>query len=497
MVRFAALLAGVLVAVLALAPASSASPLLTALDDPHAIHSTQGPSIALARMRAAGTSLVRVELFWRQVAPAVRPLLFDPANPADPAYNFGTYDGLVRVAKARGLQILLVINGAPDWAQGVGVGRAGTVAPNPNELGQFARAAAERYDGDFVPVGWSAPLPEVRYWEIWNEPNLLGFLSPQRDALGNSVAPEHYRNMVNAAASGIHAADPRNMVGAGALAPFGTPDGHSPMDFTRKVLCMSGGPSPAPTCNIRVEFDAWSHHPYTSGGPNHHAFSADDVSIGDLPELRRLVRAAVRAGHVASTKRVTFWVTEFSWDTKGPDAGGVPHRRHARWTAEALYRMWSSGVTLVTWWLLRDRPYPAQMNQSGFYYCGRPTTKDDSTCENLPLTADVRKLSFRAFRFPFVAFPRNGRLFVWGRTPFGRSGRVAIEVRTSGGWRRLATVAANRDGIFGRTLGVSAANRPVRARLVGKGDSSVPFVAKRTVDVPLTFPFGCGGGAPC
>jgi hypothetical protein len=485
----------ILLLVFGAGPITAAQPLVTGVSEPLAKHwSEPDARLAYQRIRATGSGLAKIWVEWRAVAPN-RP--FDAVNPSDPAYRWDGIDRDVRLAREAGLEVILTLYDRPQWTSTTVGPVSGGGAPLTSDFAQFARAAAERYDGDFVPAGSTAPLPEVRHWEIWNEPNLAYFLSPQRDPVGNSVAPEHYRNMVNAAAAGIHAADPRNVVVAGALAPFGTSDGHSPMDFARKVLCMSGGLSPAPTCNVRVEFDAWSHHPYTSGGPNHHAFAPGDVSIGDLPELRRLVRAAVRAGHVASTKRVTLWVTEFSWDTNGPDAGGVPHRRHARWTAEALYRMWTSGVSVVTWWLLRDHPYPALMNQSGFYYCGRASTNDDSICESLPLTADARKVSARAFRFPFVALPRNGRLFVWGRTPSGRPGRLAIELKTSGRWRRVATVAANRDGIFARTLAVSAANRPVRARLAWKRDSSVAFVAKRTVDVPLNFPFGCGGGAPC
>jgi hypothetical protein len=74
------------------------------------------------------------------------------------------------------------------------------------------------------------------------------------------------------------------------------------------------------------------------------------VSIGDLPEANRLLRAAVRARHVVSRGRVQLSVTEFGWDSKPPDDYAVPLKLHARWVAEALYRMWLDGVTLVTWY---------------------------------------------------------------------------------------------------------------------------------------------------
>ncbi len=125
----------------------------------------------------------------------------------------------------------------------------------------------------------------------------------------------------------------------------------------RELLCMSAGDHPHPTCAKTIHFDIWAHHPYTSGGPTHKALNPDDVSIGDLPEMKRLLDAAVKAGHVVSRQRIRFWVTEFSWDSQPGDPKGVPAGLHARWVSEGLYRMWQSGVSLVIWFNLRDDPF--------------------------------------------------------------------------------------------------------------------------------------------
>ncbi|MEX2032906.1 MAG: hypothetical protein WEA81_08575, partial [Dehalococcoidia bacterium] len=331
-----------------------------------------------------------------------------------------------------------------------------------------------------------------------NEPNLDFFFAPQRDGAGNSVSPARYRDLVNAAAASIHAVDSRSRVVAGALAPFGPPSGHMPLDFMRKVLCMSRGKAPRPVCTAKTTFDAWSHHPYTQGGPTHEAYWPDDASIGDLGEVRRLLRAAVRAGNVVHSRPVAFSVTEFSWETKAPDPQGVPARRHARWMSEGLYRMWANGVSLVTWWLLRDRPFPESSSQSGLYYCGARSTADDGGCWENPVAVDAAKpLAIRSLRFPFVAFPRRQGLFVWGRTPGSDRARVVIEARRSGVWRRLAVLRGNRHGIFTRVLRASAAGALVRARLAGRSDASLAFRAAPTRDVTLAHPFGCGGSLPC
>src|SRR5213075_986822 len=94
-----------------------------------------------------------------------------------------------------------------------------------------------------------------------------------------------------------------------------------PLSFMRRLLCLSR--ALRPTCGFRVRFDVWSTHPYTSGGPTHHAIKPNDVSLGDLPKMRAVLDAAVRAHHILSSGRPEFWVTEFSWDSKPPDPGGV------------------------------------------------------------------------------------------------------------------------------------------------------------------------------
>src|SRR5207248_10179685 len=120
----------------------------------------------------------------------------------------------------------------------------------------------------------------------------------------------------------------------------------APLRFMRALLCMSKGATPRRTCTNRIAFDAWAHHPYTSGGPTHHALRPDDVSLGDLPEMRSLLDAAWRAGSITARHAPQFWVTEFSWDSDPPDPKAVPAQLEARWVAEALYRMWQSRISV-------------------------------------------------------------------------------------------------------------------------------------------------------
>ena len=426
--------------------AGPARPLDTAIFPGSEATASEGP-LAFRRARLAGTNAVRVVLRWSSVAPMVRPAGFRPEDPADPAYRWDEFDRRMVLAARNGLEPLVTVLVAPRWAQ-AGVGKPqGNERPDATELGRFATAAARRYSGSF------RALPRVRYWMAWNEPNLNHYIEPQL-VQGRVASAQLYRQMVNEFARAVHRVHRDNVVIAGGLSPFTiTAPAHvavGPLRFMRELLCMSGEARPRPTCDAKVEFDVWSHHPYTSGGPTRQAAHPDDVSIGDLPEMRRLLTAAVQAGHVVSRGSVRFWITEFSWDTKPPDVHplAMPLRLHSRWVAEALYRMWKSGVSLVTWLTLRDQPYPTSPLQSGLYFYGGRT-----------LTRDLPKPSLTAFRFPFVAFRARRGVNVWGRTPWGRPGSVVVERRTSARWVRVAVVRTDRYGIFSRVLPAATAAR--------------------------------------
>lgn len=422
-------------------------------------------------------------LQWSAVAPAVRPPGFRAANHEDPAYHWTEFDERLRRVARAGLAPLVTIFLAPSWAEGSGTpgGIKGSLRPDPGELGAFARAAATRYSGRF------ANLPRVRYWQAWSEQNLFYLLNPQREN-NRPVSPSWYRRMLNSFTAAVHSVRADNVVATGGLAPFEafaadrkTSLSIAPLEFMRLMLCMSK--KLKPTCRAKSHFDVWSHHPYTSGGPNHRAFRPDDVSLGDLPEMKRLLDAAVRAGHVVARKPVRFWVTEFGWDTNPPDPKGVPLQEHARWVAEALYRMWQSGVSLAVGLQLRDRPMSQAVVQQGLYLRG-PTLEQDRP-----------KPALKAFRFPTVALPNRGGVVVWGRTPTSTRGRVVLERRLRRGWRRLAVLRANRHGIFRRTFKIRRGGY-IRAR-AASGELSLPFAVKKTRDRRVC-PFGtlanCPGG---
>ncbi len=436
------------------------------------------------RIRAAGAKYVEIRMFWSSVAPAgaTKPAGFQPKDPADPNYRWSYYDGRLRAAAAAGLKPRLVIASAPLWAEGSSHGSAnsGTYKPSPSALAQFMTAAAHRYSGNF------GDLPRVRYWAIWNEPNLNNFLAPQT-VKGKAVSPRWYRSMLNAAAGALHAVNSSNVVIGGETAPFGVGSKNrsatKPLVFMEKVLCIREKKVRnkktrkvsivyKSACKKKTKFDIWSHHPYTQGGPTTKARLHGNVSLGDMGEMRAVLNAAIKAKHVVAKKRVRLWVTEFSWDSKPPDPKGVPIALETRWVAETLYRMWSSGVSLVSWFILRDQPRATSYWQSGLYYAGSGG-----------ISTDRAKPVLRAFRFPFVAYPevvseKKSTVLLWGRTPTGKKAVVVIERKSHGKWKRVKVLKANRYGIFKGSIPKPAKTASLRARLSDNSDQSIPFSLK-------------------
>jgi hypothetical protein len=159
----------------------------------------------------------------------------------------------------------------------------------------------------------------------------------------------------------------------------------------------------------------------------------------------------------------------------------MPLSIETRWVAEALHVCWTAGVSNFFWYSLRDEPLganPSETLQAGLFFTG--TT----------IAGDKPKPVLRAFRFPFVAYPRGKGLEFWGRTPNSRGGRVTLEAKLAGGWHRIGKATANRFGIFRGMLGNRyGRNRKGAVRAVVSGQSSSAF-SMRPVRDYWQPPFG-------
>jgi hypothetical protein len=470
--RLAAFVA--LLAVLVLAGADTASAtrgLVTGFAD----FSYESPDAGVrsglfSRTTDSGAGIVRLVLPWRSIA-RVPPV--DPSNPGSIAYDFSSVDAAVRDARTRGLSVMLTVMGAPDWAEGAGrpaTANPGTWKPNTAALASFMRAATARYSGGFDPdgPGPAAPLPTVQAVQIWNEPNLPEYLTPQPNS------PDYYRQMLNASYAAVKSVNPRMLVVTAGMSPYGgpLPTGARvrPVAFDRELLCVTpvrkktknkkkGKPRKKGSklvrsagCPAPASFDVLAHHPInTSGPPTQHAFNGDDAASADLGRITRVLRAAERA-HTVSGGKHPIWATEIWWDSNPPNSAGSPLARQARWLEQALYLAWRDGASTVVNLLVQDANNAEQTlhngNGSGIYFAdGRP------------------KPSATAFRFPLVADRINrGRLRVWGKSP--EAGKLKIQKRSRRGWATVHKLRVGPGAVFTANLRLRGKQR-LRATVAG------------------------------
>jgi hypothetical protein len=265
----------------------------------------------------SNASIIRLLVQWNLVA-KTRPA--SPTDPFDPTYDLGDVDEAVRSAQQNDQEVILTISGTPRWANG---GKSPNVMPTRvADLTSFSRAIASRYSGRFEG------FPFVRFWSIWNEPNLQLFLSPQFDKRGRSVAPANYAKLAAAAYSGIKAGNPRAMVGIGETSARGSdkPNGlrptHTPGSFAELVA----------KANPRLKFDAWTHHPYpfNPNSPPSQVVKWPNVSLASLPRFEDNLKKWFKR------KSVPIWITEYGHQTKPPDSLGISYAKQAAYIQQSM-----------------------------------------------------------------------------------------------------------------------------------------------------------------
>src|SRR6476659_10886882 len=210
-----------------------------------------------------------------------------------------------------------------------------------SDFTSFGRAIASRYSGRFVGY------PYVRFWSVWNEPNLQLFLSPQFDSQGRSVAPANYAKLAAAAYAGVKAGTPLAKVAVGETSARGSDKAnglrptHSPGKFAELVA----------KANPRLKFDAWSHHPYpfNPNSPPRQVVKWPNVSLASLPRFDDNLKTWFKR------KSVPIWVTEYGHQTRPEDSLGVPYSKQAAYIQQAMSM--TAGLPFVDmfiWFVYQD-----------------------------------------------------------------------------------------------------------------------------------------------
>lgn len=364
-------------------------------------------------------------------------------------------DTAVKTATAAGLKVQIDLAfWAPKWAVSKKLRRSARQRwrPNPVAFGEFAEKVARRYDGNFAdPTSKKGkPLPAVRLWTTWNEPNHPSFLLPQsertRGGKWRDVAPHVYRAMHEAAYNSLKRVDQQNKVLIGGLSSRGasTPGPKRnipPLRFIRRLACLDDQLAPLddPACrNFHpLQADGFSYHPYSfEAAPDVVYGGPDTAHLADLDRLSALLEELHKRGR--ATTDMPLYLTEYGYETKPPDtARGVAPETQARYMSQASFLAWRNPDTqMFAQFLLQDIEDPRSYQTGLLYADGRD--KPAAQAFKLPLWAEARQTDAQSF------------VLVWGQVRPGSGAQsVALEVQDSDGtWHTVPSVSAsnNSDG---------------------------------------------------
>jgi len=309
-------------------------------DDP-SLRWREDRAAMLDRARDHNASVVRTTVYWPQVAPT-RPA--DPANPFDPAYRFDDLDEFVRGGTARGMAVMLTVWGTPGWANGSkGQNRAPT---RYSDLTSFATALATRYSGRYPG------LPFVGFYTVWNEPNLEQFLAPTFDGKGKPLSPFTYAKIYRAAYEGIKAGNPRARVGMGETSPRGRDRPSPSPGRLQNTLAPGTFARLLSTVRPRLQFDAWSHHPYSEiGRPPTQQVRWPNVTLSQLSRFEQ------ELDRWFGRKNIPIWITEYGFETQPDEPKGVTWAQQATYVRQTLTLLRRDPrITVFIWFILRDDP---------------------------------------------------------------------------------------------------------------------------------------------
>jgi len=205
----------------------------------------------------AGFKFIRMDLSWSGI------------EREKGVYNFERtgYDTLTAGCTKRGIRILYIL----DYSNRLYESEQSVRTPEGRiAFADFAEAAAKRYAGKNI------------LWEIWNEPNIKQFWSPQPGV-------DDYCKLVEAASSKIKQADPSGLVVAPATSTI-------PFDWLES--CFKKG--------LLNHIDALTVHPYRPKNP--------ETVIKDYARLRELIARYAPQGKSIPILSGEWGYSNVNWD---------------------------------------------------------------------------------------------------------------------------------------------------------------------------------------
>ena len=228
---------------------------------PYGINCHLSKNDVLAKIKNAGIKWIRIDIDW------------SVAEPSNNKYNFTEIDRVINYAHSNGLSVLAIIAYTPDWANN----KKGSNYPPDNiqHWKDFVHYVVKRYKS------------KVKYWNIWNEPNLERFFALKKDAFVNQIFLP--------AAKIIRGLDSGAFIVGPELSHHNS-EGHEWYFWLKYILT---------TCKDYI--DIVSHHIYKDEGV-YYVYEVLQDGEQYLPSVMEIIE---ETGHGSKP----FWITEIGWHT--------------------------------------------------------------------------------------------------------------------------------------------------------------------------------------
>ncbi len=293
---------------------------------------------AVEMARDAGFGAIRQQFPWAEVEPDGKGAYWDARWGRS---TWEKYDDVVALAAEYGLEVLARLDTSPAWAR-PGNPWPATPPENLADYGDYVAAVVGRYAG------------RVRYFQLWNEPNLSSEWGeqPVDPAAFTALLAEGYRR--------AKAVNPDVVIVAPALAPTieESPWALSELRYLDAMYAAGAG----------AYFDVLAVQAYgLRDGPDDRRLAPDRVNFSRPLLVRQLM---VRHGDAAKP----VWATELGWNALPPDFPGpaaygrVRPDQQARYTVRALERIrdeWPWLQRSFVWYLKRA---DASRRDEAWYY---------------------------------------------------------------------------------------------------------------------------------
>ncbi len=404
----------------------------------------------------AGFHWLRQEFPWQDIEIHGKGDFEDRRN-LPPRSAWEKYDQIVDLAEKYGLELIVRVSTPPAWSRARG-DEVGTFAP-PDDFNDF---------GDFIYTLVSRYRGRIRYYQIWNEPNIY----PE---WGNyPISPEQYTELLKIGATRAREADPDVVIIAGALAstialqPAAAPPNNALNDLIFLQRMYDAGAAPYFDIMAMQAYGLWS-------GPTDRRMHPRVMNYGRPQFVRDLMVANGDA-------EKPIWISEMAWNAVPDEVadkrfGQVTLEQQARYAVLAYQRAlaeWPWVGVINTWYFKRAT--------DDWFKEGKPEAYFRLADPDFTLQPVYERLKAYMTSARPTLYPGTHEPFGWGVTATGRWEAVPAPDPPFGRAWRAAEASARLSFTFvgtrlDITLGCTA--RPCDGRLQASIDGGPPVVMTR------------------